>query len=813
MKTYNDAIKQIQYGRCVLFTGAGFSRGAYNAHGEIQTANHIAAKMYRLCDVPENEYDDNLMNAADWFLQKKGIDELIKYLNIEFNVCEIAAHHLSIANNNWKRCYTINYDNVLETAYIRNGKHIQSVTPSSNYDAYDKDSVCIHLNGSILTLNRSTIIDEIKLSSYSYAVDSITRTNWWNLLQSDLIICDSIFFVGCSLKSDWDVIRLINKVPDLKNRTFFIVGQNESARTIARLEQFGTVLTIGTEQFARDIQKIPIRPTCNSDYNFKCFISPIIREDEPDRDLSHFTKLLTEGQINTHLLDHSLRRADFFPYALYRDRIDTVESKIQSGIKNFIVYSDLGNGKTIFLHSLSMVLKRKGYNIFFLDKDLPGALDELEYISKAFDSETIIIVENYGDHADFLEKLHLFRNPNHILILSERRMRYEVSQYLLTDISTELFFEIPLDELSDDEIDTLITLVDKNYIWGNALSIKASIEDKRRYIIKRCNRRMSQFILRLIKGNRNLKDRYTKVVYAIKHKQEHYRALLYIIINEVLGFKLTITDIITDLDYDTLHSSDFNKNPYLKELIDFNENKIVFRSSIFASYILKEVLSDDDVKDAMVELFKTLHEKRSNKRIRNQLKYMTKHSSLMKIFTECRQESKGLLYYLRQIVDLEYCKTSPLFWLQYAIARLFDNDFENADICFKNAYALATDAPNKYDTYQIDNHYARFLLEARIAGYLQDDPYDLFINAHNKLMVSRRGEEQRWYSFKVADNYIPFYNKFYDIFSPAEKLKFNDCCLEMIRKMELFLNNESSPERERIRKTHDKLTLIISSAR
>lgn len=810
MKAYNDAIAQIQHGRCVLFTGAGFSIGANNACGKIQTASQIAADMYRICDVPEDDIDNNLMSAADWFLREKGPDELIKYLNIQFDAIEVAQHHLSIAKNNWKRCYTINYDNVLEVACKRNGKHIQTVTPSSDYEAYSHDSICVHLNGAISNLNRRTIEEEIKLSSYSYAVDSITKTNWWNLLQSDLITCDYIFFVGCSLKADFDVIRLINRVPDLKKRTYFIVGPQESLRTTTMLEQYGAVLKIGVEQFSVDIEDAPIHPSDTPIYNLKCFSSPTIRIEEPDRDLSHFTKLVTEGCINHHLLDFSLHRPDYFPYILYRDRIDVVESKIQSGVKNFIVYSDLGNGKTVFLHSLSMVLKRKGMNVFILDTDLPGALEEIEYISNNYDPGTIIIVENYGDHTDFLDKLHLFRNPNHILVLSERRMRYEVSQFLLKNISAELFFEISLDELSDNEIDSLIVLVDKNYLWGKALDINASNVDKRKYIINKCNRRLSQFILNLIKGNSDLKNRYAQVVQAIKSKQEHYRALLYIIINEVLGFKLTITDIITDLDYAALNSFEFNRNPYLKELIDFDDNRIVFRSSIFASYILREVLSDDDVKDAMVELFKTLHEKRGNKRIRNQLKYMTKHSSLMKVFTEYRQESKGILYYLRQIVDLEYCQSSPLFWLQYAIARLFDRDFANAETCFNNAYALAKSSQNRYDTYQIDNHHARFLLEARIAEYLQDDPCELFVNAHNKLIVTRKGEEQRWYSFKVAENYIPFYNKFYDTFSPVEKLKFKKCCLDMISKMEIFLKNDGSPEKERVRKTCNELTTMLA---
>lgn len=806
--TYKEAISLINSGRCLLFTGAGFSIGATNHKGDMRLAWQVANEMYELCGVSEMEKDGILMSAADWFLKTKGIDQTIDYLNQEFNVEHVKDYHIALGGVNWKRCYTINYDNTIEKAYLQNGRTILPVTPSSNYDDYAKSSVCIHLNGSISNLNRQTINNEFKLTSISYAVDSITRTNWWSLFKSDLIVCDALFFVGCSLKWDIDVVRLINRLPDIKRRTFFIVSPDESDRNIALLQQYGTPIKIGTIGFANDIKAAPQTTSSTAIKNFKFFGVPNIRSTEPDRDFKHFVQLITEGQINDHLLDYSLLRPDYFPYVLYRDRVDTIKNKIQSGVKNFIVFSDLGNGKTIFLKSLSMKLQREGYHVFYLEKDLPGAIDEIEYISNTYGDNTIFIIENYGDHIDLLENFSLFRNTEHILILSERRTQYEVTQFLLKNISQDHFYEIALDELSDNEIDSLVTLVDKNYLWKEKSNL--TFEEKANFIKVRCKRRLSQFILRLIRSNSDLKKRYIKVIDSIKSKQEFYLALLYIIINEIFGFDLQVSDIISDLDYDSLHTSDFNKNPSLNELVDFKENIITFKSSIFASYILREVLLDEDIKDSMVELFLILHEKRDQKRIRKQLKAMTKHSNLMKIFSERKNEDKGLLYFMRQIVDLEFNHTSPLFWLQYAIARLFDHDYKNAEICFANAYTYAQETPN-YDTYQIDNHYARFLIEARIADYLQDEPLTLFLNAHNKLMVVKKGEEQRWYSFKVAENYIPFYKKFCNTFSSYEYKMFTDCCLAMIEKMEKFIRQDNAPEKDRVCRTIKELSYIVAS--
>lgn len=804
MMTLKEAVSRIQNGSCILFTGAGFSLGAISYSGKFRLAWQIANEMYSQCDVPEDDQDGNLMSAADWYLQQFGPDDTIAYLNKQFNVQDISREHDVIAKEKWRRCYTLNYDNVLETAYHKNNKKLTPVTPSSNLKDYDVSSVCVHLNGSINNLNRSTINDEFKLTSISYAVDNITKTQWWELFESDLIICDAIFFVGCSLKWDIDVVRLINRISNMKEKTFFIVGEKESERNITTLKHFGTPVKLGINGFAKLIEEEPQRSNKTIERSYKFFLKPNIRSTKPDRDLKHFVNLITEGYVDEHLLDFSIRQPDYFPYFLYRDKIDTIKSKIASGIRNFIITSDIGNGKTILLKALSLILQRQDYEVFILDRELPAAIEELEFICENIKQPTIFIVENYSNHIDILNKFNIFRTEEHILILSERRTRYEVNQFLLTSISNENFYEISLDELSDNEIELLISLIDKNYLWGDRLNL--CYKDKFQFIVNKCNRRLSQFLLRIIKAN-DLQKRYSNVLQVIKDKKQYYLALLYILVNDVLQFDLKIEDIINDLGYDSLNNHEFYKDPNIREFINLSDGRIRFKSSIFASYLLRDVLSDEDIKDLMVELFSILHEKKDIDRIKKQLKSMTKHSNLMKVFRERRSEEKGMLYYYRQIVDFEYCQQSPLFWLQYAIARLFDKDFKNAEICFKNSYELAKRTQG-YDTYQIDNHYARFLLEGKIEGYLQEECMMLFINAHKKLMVNRKGDEHRWYSFKVAENYIPFYEKFGNTFSISEMITFKKCCLEMIKKMEVYLRRDGAPEKERIQETLKHLILL-----
>ncbi|MGB6474112.1 MAG: hypothetical protein WBF04_08515 [Candidatus Sulfotelmatobacter sp.] len=69
------------------------------------------------------------------------------------------------------------------------------------------------------------------------------------------------------------------------------------------------------------------------------------------------------------------------------------------------------------------------------------------------------------------------------------------------------------------------------------------------------------------------------------------------------------------------------------------------------------------------------------------------------------------------VKHLPHCSRSPLFWLQYAIAALVSQDFDRAKSYFDSAYSFADDM-YAYDSFQIDNHYARFLIERAV--FLRD---------------------------------------------------------------------------------------------
>jgi len=800
---FKDAIAKISWGRSLLFTGAGFSMGAKNLNGEFRTAYTIANDLYSRCKVKDNYQDGNLQKASQWYIKNQGADAMIDFFKDEFTARGITSEQIEIGKLNWKRCYTINYDEILEYAYRINGRTITTVTPSDNSQLYKKSDVCLHINGAISKVTAENINTEIKLTIKSYANDYVKNTGWWQMIEDDFIVCDAIFFIGCSLDNDLDLIRLLNQTNDIKSKTFFIVGPDEHEMNLIGLEEFGTPITIGLEGFINAVKETPQIPIpALTTYHY--FSTPKHKNVRPKWQHSEFTDLLIKGDINENLLYYSIKEPSYYPYFLYRQRIDTIIDSIAEGYKRFVVNADLGNGKTVFMKGLSCVLQSKGYKVFWLEKNLDTAADELIGICENEHGNIAIFAENYVNNLSLLKRLKSTNISGIILVVSERTNIYESSFTSLEDISDN-FMDINVDELDDNEVDALITLIEKNGLWRSWAN--KTIDEKRKYIIDKCKRHIGHFMLSFYKS-RHIEREYQNIIDTIKNKNEYYQALIYILFGNILDFKLCYTDVINDLDIDALSTPNFKRNVHLRELVDFENNNIIFKSSLLAQYIVKNLLKPDDVVPALIFIFKQLHKKRDIARIKQYLKALTRYNNLDKLFNKVHGFNRAIFTFYENIVECEYNKNNPLFWLQYAIARLADEDYENSEYCFENAYAFAK--TQSFDTYQIDNHYARYLLENAVYRGSQEESMEVFQDAHRKLMTRKRGDEYRYYNYRVAQNYLRFYERFYDGFSSSEKNEFIEACIEMQMEVKKYLERKNVSNKKIVEQTYRCLQKILA---
>ena len=121
--------------------------------------------------------------------------------------------------------------------------------------------------------------------------------------------------------------------------------------------------------------------------------------------------------------------------------------------------------------------------------------------------------------------------------------------------------------------------------------------------------------------------------------------------------------------------------------------------------------------------------------------------------------------------------------MQYAISCITVEQLARAAIYFDNAYAYAD--KRHFDTYQIDNHYARLLLMRAISEDVQS-PISNFRHAR-KIINEQMRKERRYYPYRVASYYKEFYDKYENSLADNQKQEIMNAAsyvLEQISKMD-----------------------------
>jgi hypothetical protein len=128
---------------------------------------------------------------------------------------------------------------------------------------------------------------------------------------------------------------------------------------------------------------------------------------------------------------------------------------------------------------------------------------------------------------------------------------------------------------------------------------------------------------------------------------------------------------------------------------------------------------------------------------------------------------KAVLRFYEAAKNLERCKGNPQFWLQYAIACLVYGELKRSKLYFDTSYSLAAKKIKKYDTFMIDNHYARFLLVEAVKEFEHEEAMNNFREARTIIRLQIRFE-RRHYTYRVAASLKEFMDRFENSLSASE---------------------------------------------
>ena len=785
-----EAIRSILDGEAILFAGSGFSHDAKrqdNPSESLCTAQALSHKLLAECGFAVEDYVDDLGQASEIYKSEKGSMALLNFMRREFTAGELTNEQRFLSILPWYRIYTTNYDNVIEKANLEKGRKLNMVVLSDRQsDIQDKRTMCICLNGSLSRLKDDSLLEELKLTNSSYLTDSFRSNPWVSFFQTDLKTAKAVFFIGYSMKYDLDIQRIVFENEELREKTFFILRETERKADIMLIKKFGEPLTIGmtglVEQI-KDVQKT-YQLAKKISKPLLCFDRIEVGKKQPIIKDKEVFNMFIKGDVDPEKVYYSLSSPKNIQYCVCRTKLKQMMDSIKNGSRNIILHSSLGNGKTVFLISLGTLLSKNGYKVYFFRSYRSTLNREIEQICEETEP-TVVIFDKYSDCIPYLETFKSFRKDQ-ILITADRSSMNDIYYDEMVSLFGD-FVTVDLNVLDDGEITQISELFRRYGLWRDKSGFRD--DQKKNYLIHDCRRNMAKIILQLLRSQ-NIISRYKNLIDEIRNKKGYYDAMIYILISQVAEFDVDTDDLVNIFDASQLNSPSFRNNTSVKEFVDFNGNRIKDTSSLFAQVLLEEIFDSGVIVDVMISIFKRLNGHSSRYEVQRVLQKMMTFSNLQHILNKNDKKYKeNLCYYYDSIHTLSSCAENPHFWLQYAILKLSEYDYETAQVYFDNAYAYAK--KKNRDTFHIDNHYARFILENEVENGSQATCMNAFERAHNILMNPR---DNYYYPFRVAIKYFPFYEKFYVNMNNNEKRAFLSACEEMLKKIEKYLNSAQTIE-------------------
>lgn len=733
-------------GNGVLFVGAGFPFGAKNGRAEpdnhIPNATEFSRRLARNLGISK-DYD--LPIISQYYVSQRGRQELLTELLNSFSITSVADHHLEVAKVPWRRVYTTNYDNCFEFAALQSGTRWASLTLDGAVTGEAKR--CIHINGHISNLTTDSLESQIRLTHSSYSADSFSNSPWAGQFRQDLNNSKSVFFVGYSL-ADLDIARILFSAPDLIDRTFFVVAPNEDDIFVAALENYGNVLRIGVQGLAQRIRntEVPHDPAPH-EYSWLTRYDPDVAPIEPDDKAG--IDLLTMGVVESgHVVWCLGERSP----AVFVRRTENAEvtTELARGRRWFLIHADLGNGKTILKHQLSRMLARTGYVVYW-DTDLEFArMADIRQLAKETGKVALFIDES-PERFDVIDGLLTVNIETAVVFVCVRTTLYELGEARYEANLPADYLPLDVNRLADSDVTGFVQVLNRLGLWGRYAVL--SNYDKEDFIKVECDRRIGRLILSVFRES-EVGQRITAEADKLVNSKDDVSSLI------VLSFlftrvgqlpRLTVLSEVLNMDvWKLVRSEQFEA---AGEFIRFSGGAIQARSSILASYLLKYALQPGLLIWHLEKFVRRLAGVKRDTILHHMFTELQRFPVLESLL-ETPKKRELLIGYYQALKELPFCQKNALFWLHYAMARMSFGEFREARLYFEHARSLAKG--NAKDTIDVNNHFARLLLDSRTNSEDYDDHFEAFREAHNILLEQMVRNTNRHFPFRQAKKYVEF---------------------------------------------------------
>ncbi len=780
----DQAIKHALNGDALLFLGSGFSVGAKPKVGDqFLTGRELARHLYKLAD--DDTDDDQLNYAADAYEAEYGPEALLDVIKNSCTASEISELHRKIPNVPWKAIFTTNYDDILEQAYAADGKKLFPITPKYDTNAFTKLSPsCVHINGYAPNATTEDLREDLKLTNASYLAEALRDSNWGFLFRQSLQNARAVIFIGYSMY-DIDIQRIVHQTSTNFDKTVFIERVGISDRAILRSIQskFGKIFPIGLDGFVSKLEElresyIPI------DRSHQFFYLEEMRpsnETVEIRDDDVFD-LLFKGVSDQGKISECLENENSKPYFLTRSAHRAVLQAALQGEQNFIVHSDMANGKSAFLNGIACDLMRQGRRVFWMDRDGDDTRDDYDNLL-SIDEPVAVIFENILRFQNDVKYISLKRSKNLMIFGSLKTVFYDNNVEEINDIlNTNSHFEVDLDRLDDVEARNFCDLFSMYKFWGERDAL--SDREKINFIKHQCNSSLGSALLEII-NSPEVKNRFVNLFNMLESDEASSEVITTASILTLINFNVSDYLILELTGKNHIYKSVFKSNESVRELLDTKNGKIIPKTSVLAKFALINHLDSRRLVDRIINVAIRAHDRSgysgTDALFSDIYKSLVNYSVLQSMLPE-KGKRDSLIRFYENTKNLDAAKNHPHFWLQYAIARLaYDgpDDLVKAKLYLDTAYARARSKGGGYHTNHMDNVKARYLMKSGIQAQEREIVMTNFREAHT-ILLRQANNEKNERPYRVARLYVQLAQRTAHLLGDGDLQEVNDAARQLV---------------------------------
>jgi hypothetical protein len=797
----SELVGRISTGQAILFTGAGFSYLTKNINDEEPfAAKDLAIEICKLGGFP---LDEDLRFATDYYIENNNISELIQFLKKKYTITQTHSTHNDICSARWRRFYTTNYDKSIEIASGNVGKLVECIDVSYPTDTYyKKESLCVHLNGSIDSLTEESIETTFKLSTSSYiSSDSFTKSDWHYYFKKDLERCSAIVFVGYSMY-DIEIQKILFENSDFKDKTYFVTRDNPQPKTSFTLSKFGSIVPIGVEGFAKLIsENLEVINGYDSEYHLQSLAQYELSHDKVDIRDADVETMIMFGYVNSASIDDAVLGDQIIPSLVVRESLDLVKEFVANG-KSVVVYSDMGNGKSILVSQIHSYLTANSYECYYVNDIEGDYISDIDHLSKT-GKKVVVTLDGYERYLDLLQHFAFSLPDNITFIAASRTAEHERLRPRLKEIKFE-YNEICLDELGENEIVALVDIIDNLGMWGDKAGF--SNPQKVRFIKQKNNSQLSLTLLSLF-NSPQFTDRVKHELSPLIRDSEIKDTIFAIALSEVLDIPCK-SSMISDISgNDRIFTTSLKNNKNFKNLFHIDGNGIKTKSSLFCLFLIRNHFSPSYVTAALQKIAKRFNEYRSKDYEQRTIFLATlRFSFVERLLSDTNKKGNLKRYYEDLKVSVSWLKVDPHFWLQYGMANITFKEYSKAQQFLDSSYSLAA-KKDRYHTSNIDTQQARLFLLVSMGEPEPHRIFDGFSKAHS--LLDRLDDDV--YKYRQVAIYGDFYNSCYEKLSKGNQVTFERACQKMKKSIEIAVENGeiNLSQQLSIKKTKDKLGNIL----